>query len=320
MKKLKSFDLFSSLGGFSLGARAAGIEDLGGVEINPRFAKIYEKNLKPKYIYNEDVRDFNKREDLPEELYSLDILIGSPPCTSFSMAGIREKGWGEKKKFNEGSKEQTLDDLLFVYADTIIKLKPKIAIMENVAGLTFGNARIYLLKYLSLLGEYDNYTFVLDASKMGVPQIRKRVFVVSAKKSEKKTRLNLYFNGADVPFGEIKEMRANRVPIIPTVQKLYDRCEAGKPLSSVHSRGNYFNYYKIDECKVLPTITEINLRNNFYDNGVITDKELLRAFTWPEDYDFGQEKVFGIGYSVPPKMAETLLREIIKQWFAEKMQ
>ena len=44
--------------------------------------------------------------------YHLDILDGSPPCTSFSTAGLREKTWGKQKKFREGQKLQTLDDLL----------------------------------------------------------------------------------------------------------------------------------------------------------------------------------------------------------------
>ncbi|MDO4763819.1 MAG: DNA cytosine methyltransferase, partial [Flavobacteriaceae bacterium] len=98
-----------------MGYKLAGFNHLGGVEIDPRMAEIYKKNHAPKYFYLEDIRDFNEREDLPKELYELDILNGSPPCTTFSMAGKREKGWGVEKHFNEGQKKQTLDDLVFVY-------------------------------------------------------------------------------------------------------------------------------------------------------------------------------------------------------------
>ena len=79
-----------------MGYKLAGYEHLGGGEINPKVAEIYKENLQPKYLFVDDIREFNKREDLPKELYELDILDGSPPCTSFSMQGVREKGWGKK--------------------------------------------------------------------------------------------------------------------------------------------------------------------------------------------------------------------------------
>ncbi|PVV54757.1 hypothetical protein DD829_17385 [Chryseobacterium sp. HMWF035] len=49
-------------------------------------AKIYQKNHSPEYFYREDIRDFNQRDSLPEELSDLDILDGSPPCSAFSMS------------------------------------------------------------------------------------------------------------------------------------------------------------------------------------------------------------------------------------------
>ena len=52
--------------------------------------------------------------DLPQELYELDILDGSPPCSSFSMAGNREKDWGKDKVFREGQAMQVLDTLFFI--------------------------------------------------------------------------------------------------------------------------------------------------------------------------------------------------------------
>ena len=52
-----------------------------------------------------DIRDFKKKEDLPEELYHLDILDGSPPCTTFSYLGDRDDALGKKKKFAEGQSD-----------------------------------------------------------------------------------------------------------------------------------------------------------------------------------------------------------------------
>ena len=75
---LKVFGTFICGGGSTMGYKLAGFEHLGGVEIDPPIADVYKTNHKPKYLYNEDIREFNKRNDLPKELYELDILDGSP--------------------------------------------------------------------------------------------------------------------------------------------------------------------------------------------------------------------------------------------------
>jgi len=85
----------------------------------------YIKNHNPKYSFLEDIRTFKERKNLPDELYNLDILDGSPPCSSFSMVGKREKDWGKSKKFNEGQTKQILDDLFFHFIDLADKLNQK---------------------------------------------------------------------------------------------------------------------------------------------------------------------------------------------------
>ena len=100
----KVFGTFICGGGSSMGYKLAGYHHLGGVELDPSIAAIYKQNHHPEHLYIEDIRDFNKRTDLPAELYQLDILDGSPPCSTFSMAGKREKAWGKEKQFAEGQK------------------------------------------------------------------------------------------------------------------------------------------------------------------------------------------------------------------------
>lgn len=91
---LTVFSCFSCGGGSSMGYKLAGYDVIGNVEIDPRVMKVYQKNNHPKYPYLMDVRDFLKipDADLPKELFHLDILDGSPPCSVFSTAGEREKG------------------------------------------------------------------------------------------------------------------------------------------------------------------------------------------------------------------------------------
>ena len=126
------FGTFICGGGSTMGYKLAGFNHLGGVEIDPPIADIYKTNHNPKYLYLEDIRNFVKRSDIPQELYNLDLLDGSPPCSSFSMAGNREKDWGKSKVFKEGQAQQVLDDLFFEYIELAKKLQPKIVLAENV--------------------------------------------------------------------------------------------------------------------------------------------------------------------------------------------
>ena len=181
---LKVFSTFACGGGSTMGYKLAGFEHLGGVEIDKKAAETYQINHKPKYLFIEDLRKFNERQDLPDELFQLDILDGSPPCSTFSMAGSREKAWGKKKQFREGQAMQTLDDLVFVYCDTIIKLQPKVFILENVKGIIAGNAKSYSKKIVEKMTNsgYSVQVFMLNAASMGVPQKRERVFFIGSRK------------------------------------------------------------------------------------------------------------------------------------------
>lgn len=126
------FSCFACGGGSSFGYKLAGFDVLWCNEIDPKMIEAYKANHNPKYAYLEPIQTFKLRTDLPDELYNLDILDGSPPCSSFSMAGNREKDWGKEKKFREGQAEQVLDNLFFDFIDLAKELQPKVVVAENV--------------------------------------------------------------------------------------------------------------------------------------------------------------------------------------------
>jgi len=142
--KGKVFSCFACGGGSTMGYKLAGFDVLGCNEIDPKMIQAYQANHNPKYSYLEPIQEFKLRDDLPAELYDLDILDGSPPCSSFSMAGSREADWGKEKKFREGQAEQVLDTLFFDFIELAKKLQPKVVIAENVKGLLLGDARAYV--------------------------------------------------------------------------------------------------------------------------------------------------------------------------------
>ena len=99
-KGVKVMSTFSCGGGSSMGYKLAGCDVIAANDIDPEMKYHYELNLKPKSYYLCPVKDLITA-DLPDELFNLDILDGSPPCSTFSMAGQREKGWGKEKYFKE---------------------------------------------------------------------------------------------------------------------------------------------------------------------------------------------------------------------------
>lgn len=250
-KGVKVFSCFCCGGGSSMGYKRAGFEVLGGVEIDPQMAKLYEKNQKPKYLYVEDLRDFNDREDLPDEIHGIDILDGSPPCSTFSMAGHREKSWGKKKKFREGQKEQTLDDLFFVFLDTVERLKPKVVVAENVKGIIAGNAKGYCREVISRfkgLG-YDVQVFLLNAAEMNVPQRRERVFFVANRCGFPALRLD--FNERPIPFGEIRSEEGRPVKEGKTARLLKE---------AKHGEKNFLLWRRDSQGRPLPVIFPLRLQ------------------------------------------------------------
>src|SRR6478735_7590921 len=84
--KGKVFSCFACGGGSTMGYKLAGFDVLGCNEIDPKMIEAYKTNHNPKYAFLEPIQTFKLRKDLPAELYNLDILDGSPPCSSFSVA------------------------------------------------------------------------------------------------------------------------------------------------------------------------------------------------------------------------------------------
>lgn len=326
-KKIKAFGTFVCGGGSSLGYKLAGIDHLGGVEIDKRMMAIYEENLKPKYSYLEDIREFNKRQDLPEELYNLDILDGSPPCSTFSMAGKREAGWGVRKKFAEGQAKQTLDDLLFVYCDTIIKLQPKVAILENVAGLLAGKAKKYAIEVHNQLHSagYDVQIFLLNSATMGVPQARQRVFFIARKRSLGWGNLKLKFDCEPIKFNKILEKGAQGVKKLwPSIEVRWPYIEEGDQnlkFADAKYRGlstynAFFSTNILYGNEVAPTLTSSGTSLYYHEKRNVSDKEYVRMSTFPIDYNFmGLDVRYVCGMSVPPLMIAGIVEKMKEQWF-----
>lgn len=310
-----------------MGYKLAGCDVIGCCEIDPKMNEVYIKNHHPKHNFLMDIREFNNlpKDKMPSELFELDILDGSPPCTTFSMAGEREESWGKKKKFREGQAEQTLDDLSFVFIDTVAKLKPKVVIMENVEGLIKGEAWQYvqrIYKQFSDIG-YMVKHWLLKGEQMGIPQTRHRVFFVAIRNDIQfeLQDLDMSFNYEPITYGEIKEEDGHKIGKQTKYYYYATHAVAGdRSLADTRIRlgekGSAFQTYYVRENDIIPTLRSkpdvIDLNTISY----ISWKTIRNSQTFPSDYNFMPNTEGKAGYicgmSVPPVMIKRIVTRLIE--------
>lgn len=184
MKRHKVISLFTGAGGLDLGFEAAGFDTAVAIEIDPRCCETLRANRKWPVIET-DVAKLTSSRLLTEAKLAVgeaDVLIGGPPCQPFSKSGF----WatGEAKRLDD-PRASTIDHYLRILGET----RPKAFLLENVEGLGFrgkdeGLARIRC-SVNSINAEhgtaYMPHVAVLNAADFGVPQVRRRLFVIAAR-------------------------------------------------------------------------------------------------------------------------------------------
>jgi len=176
---------FAGCGGSSTGYRMAGFRVLWASEFVAAARASYKAN-KADYtlIDHRDIRQVQASEILDEiglAVGDLDILDGSPPCSSFSTAGNRQASWGKVKSYSD--RAQRTDDLFFEFVRILEGVRPKVFVAENVSGLVKGTAKGYFIEIMRALkaAGYDVVCKVLDAQWLGVPQARQRTIFVGVR-------------------------------------------------------------------------------------------------------------------------------------------
>ncbi len=176
---MKIMDLFSGVGGFSIGAKMskAKIKVIAANELDKEIAKSYLHNHKNIPMIQGDISKVKK------ELfkYKADMIIGGPPCQGFSMAGKRNR----KSNFIDDPRNYLFRE----YIDVVKHVDPKYILMENVPGIsTMANGEILneIIDNLVKMG-YDVSWKILNAADFSVPQDRKRFILFGTKNKEIKS-------------------------------------------------------------------------------------------------------------------------------------
>jgi DNA (cytosine-5)-methyltransferase 1 len=293
---LRTIDLYAGAGGLALGFQLAGFEVVAAFDNWKPAIDTMKRNFQSTEVVTMNLDTFSG-DATPFTKFKPDVIIGGPPCQDFSHAGKRNEDLGRGK-------------LTVTFAEIVTALKTKWFVMENVDRI------LKTQKYLAVKAAFKKSKYgiterVLDASLCGVPQKRKRFFMIG----------ELYgTDDAVMPYLE-KSLTTK-----PTTLRDYFGSSLGTEYYYRHPR-NYQRraVYSIDEPS--PTIRGVNrpIPSTYKKHPrdaveigkevrPLTTRERSCIQTFPKDYRFAgsmteQEQM--IGNAVPVKLAEYVAKCII---------
>lgn len=168
---LRAIDLFSGAGGLSQGFRDAGYVIPFALDFDEDSCATYRKNHPDTHVECASIKDFSPAQIKTLAGGRVDVVLGGPSCQSFSTAG-RRTGW-----VAEGDERNDLWEHMF---KVVAHLKPKAFLMENVPGMVYWKEGAFgdkILQRFTDLG-YTVKKEILLAADWGVPQRRRRLFIV----------------------------------------------------------------------------------------------------------------------------------------------
>ena len=178
IRRPTGIDLFAGAGGLSLGFEQAGFDIEAAIEIDPVHCATHEFNFSNSRAICASVVDLTgaeirRRADLGKT--DIDVVFGGAPCQGFSLMGKR-------------ALDDQRNQLVFHYVRLVGELQPKFCVFENVKGLTLGKHVQFLDELIVALGDAGYNLLlpyrVLNASDFGVPQDRRRLFLIGARKDQ----------------------------------------------------------------------------------------------------------------------------------------
>lgn len=347
--KIMAVDLFAGAGGFSLGAVLAGAEIVAAVENDPNAAHTYRRNLIDSKLtgcrlFNRDILELAPSKFMSEVglmAGECHLLLGGPPCQGFSAHRLRDAGVGDPR-----------NRLLLRYFEYVRALRPAYFLVENVPGLLWPRHKSFVRKFYATAKAAGYETFdpcVLNARDYGVPQNRRRVFILgydaqrvgppvwppkpshvdplSAKATNCKpwsTAAAVFAKAAakgDPNDIHMRHGEALKAAFAKTPHNGGSRTQSGRELAChKHHDGHSDVYGRIDPSKPGPTMTTACInpsKGRFvhptHDHG-ITLRQAARFQTFPEWFVFEGGLMAGgvqVGNAVPVQMAKALIEPLI---------
>lgn len=342
---MKIIDLFSGVGGLSLGFESAGFEIIASIDLWEDAIKTYNHNRIVKNGMTISIQEFNKNylKDIISK-HKITGIIGGPPCQGFSSARLSDRS----KNITLINEER--NQLYIEFYNTVNQAMPEFFMMENVRGILNLDKGAFVKDILSRFGKlgYSVSYELLNASDYGVPQNRHRVFFVGLRNGkfefpEKHKKEVCTFDAlSDLPLDLNKQPKK----YIMKPQNEYQKLIRGKSVSVLNHEdtkhsdktkeiismipdgGNIKSipqkYWKIRKFNKafqrmnskLPSLTiDTGHRNYFHfsENRIPTVRESARIQSFPDSFEFLGSKTSQykqVGNAVPPLLAYKLALKI----------
>lgn len=164
--------LFCGAGGMDFGAHAEGFETVFALDNFEAATSTFKECFPNADVLTSDIYSFNETSKNPYP--GADVIMGGYPCQSFSMGGVRNPDKDDRS------------NLFLGFAAAVNKVKPKIFIAENVSGLAKLQNGEWFKKQIDvyenqLSAKYHVHSMLMNAADYGIPQFRKRVFIVGVR-------------------------------------------------------------------------------------------------------------------------------------------
>jgi len=247
--------LFSGCGGLDLGFIWAGYNIIWANDSSPNAVQTYKENLGD-HILLGDIKKLNL-----DQVPDCEIIIGGPPCQAFSLVGKRDP-------------EDPRGNLVWNFYEVVEMKRPKVFLMENVTGLKAAkdsegvSVLPELLRLFNNLGYSVNY-FILNAADYGVPQRRRRIFIVGNR------------DGQQIPIPEPTHTHdLSRQPFIGQRQHWITCRDALDDLSTPRTDSDAGHYKKVPDCTYQELMRAENndtVRNHQMPYMSETDLKIIRA-------------------------------------------
>jgi DNA (cytosine-5)-methyltransferase 1 len=308
-------DLFCGAGGMSEGFKMAGYDILLGIELDESAANTYERNNPNVELIRKDIR-YVSDEEIKTRLKrrKVDVVIGGPPCQGFSRANTRKNRADKRNK------------LYLEFVRIVKMLKPNFFVIENVSGfLKAKDGRKFIIDSIKeQLPAYKIDGRVLTASDYGVPQKRKRTFVIG-----RRGRGEIPFPENTAAAVDSEQIAVKRIllPKNEIDKRLFyskrlitgfEKRERKNRAKKMGFRWQFLNpekpsytiparYYK-DGANALVRYSENEVR-------MLSTRECAKIQTFPDNYVFAESRIQTykqIGNAVPPMMAKAVAKKVLK--------
>lgn len=348
-------DFFAGGGGSSTGLKLAGGKEIFMNEFVEEACNTFSTNYPDVMVFPGDIKQLTPEEILEKtglKKGELDIMSGSPPCSAFSLAGKRDKGWGKEKKYSDDKVVENIEDLFFEYLRMVEGIQPKVVISENVEGMTIGEAVKYVSRVVNTFNKigYEVTYSVMNAADYGVPQARKRTIFIAVRKDVLESLDMDYWSlpdlipptldGEDVSMKsaiddidndpeEVKMLidfaaQGYQSKVIPNLPHNPDKHTkpTDKKFKSWNPKGSFFNMIRPCPDLPSPTLTQAGQKRglsgvlHYNQDRKLTIKEMIILMSLPQDYNLTgtfDQKAERICRAVAPIMMYHIAKHIYER-------